>query len=131
MLNGAGIGFRRDLADLIVSNKGGPFSFVELAPENWMQVGGKWGRKLRQLSETFPITCHGLSLSVGSPEELDFGFLRDVKKFLNDLSVQIYSEHLSYSKCDNAHMYELLPLPFTVDAVKHVALRIRQVQDFL
>lgn len=132
MIAAAGIGFRRDLADLIIDSKGHtPFGFVELAPENWMQVGGKWGRKLRRLAELYPITCHGLSLSIGSPEELDYEFLKNIKKFLSDFSVKIFSEHLSYCKCDNAHLYELLPLPFTADAVRHVALRISQVQDFL
>ncbi|HEY0609598.1 MAG TPA: DUF692 domain-containing protein, partial [Chitinophaga sp.] len=74
---------------------------------------------------------HGLSLSVGSPDELDLAFLKKVKDFLRETNAQIYSEHLSYSKCDNAHLYDLLPIPFTQEAVKHVSSRIRQVQDFL
>lgn len=127
-----GIGFRRDLIQSILDDEGAfAPSFVELAPENWMNIGGHWKHILDQVAERYPITSHGLSLSLGSPEDLDWEFLRFVKKFLDDYSVEIYSEHLSYCKCDNAHLYELLPIPFTEDAVKHVSRRIRQVQDFL
>lgn len=127
----AGIGFRKDFAEEFLSGTILSPSFVELAPENWMKIGGFWKKKLNQLAEKYSITCHGLSLSIGSPEDLDWDFLRDVKQFLTDYNVQVYSEHLSFSKCDNAHLYDLLPIPFRKDAVKHVSDRIRQVQDFL
>lgn len=127
----AGIGFRKDFAEEFLSGSVLKPGFVELAPENWMKIGGFWKKKLNELAARYPITCHGLSLSVGSPEEPDFDFLKDVKRFLNEYQVEIYSEHLSFSKCDNAHLYDLLPIPFREDAVKHVAGRIRQVQDFL
>lgn len=131
-LSGVGIGFRRDIAEVLLHReKGFGPRFLEVAPENWMNVGGHWGKLFRQATEKYPLTCHGLSLSLGSPEELDWGFLKSLKKFLSDFPVQIYSEHLSYAKCDNAHLYDLLPIPFRWDAVKHVANRIRQVQDFL
>lgn len=131
-LSGVGIGFRRDIAGVLLESEkdSGP-RFLEVAPENWMGIGGHWGKLFRQATEKFPLTCHGLSLSLGSPEELDWEFLKDLKKFLRDYPVQIYSEHLSYAKCDNAHLYDLLPIPFRWDAVRHVANRIRQVQDFL
>ncbi|MCB0310652.1 MAG: DUF692 domain-containing protein [Bdellovibrionales bacterium] len=131
MINGTGIGFRRDLAQHILDLEDGIVRFVEFAPENWMQIGGRWGKVLAQLVERYPITCHGLSLSLGSPEALDWNFLKDLKEFFKQVPVTIYSEHLSYSKCDNAHLYELLPIPFREDAARHVASRIRQVQDFL
>jgi len=83
------------------------------------------------VAERYPITSHGLSLSIGSPEELDLNLLKQIKQFLETYKVEIYSEHLSYSKCDNAHLYDLLPIPFTQDAVMHIAGRIKQVQDFL
>lgn len=127
----AGIGFRKDFAEEFLAGTTLSPSFVELAPENWMKIGGFWKKKLNQLTEKYPITCHGLSLSIGSPEELDWDFLKNVKQFLKDYNVQLYSEHLSFSKCDNAHLYDLLPIPFRKDAVKHVAARIRKVQDFL
>lgn len=127
----AGIGFRKDFAEEFLTGSVLKPGFVELAPENWMKIGGYWKKKLNQLAEMYPITSHGLSLSIGSPEELDMEFLKNVKQFLKEYNVEIYSEHLSFSKCDNAHLYDLLPIPFREDAVKHVAERIKQVQDYL
>lgn len=126
-----GLGFRKDFAEeLIDSNILNP-SFIELAPENWIGMGGYWKKQLDKAAEKFPITCHGLSLSIGSPDELDVNFVKQVKKFLDTYNVKVYSEHLSYSKCDNAHLYDLLPIPFRKDAVKHIVPRIKQVQDIL
>lgn len=127
----AGIGFRKDFAEEFLSGSVLKPGFVELAPENWMKIGGFWKKKLNELAEKYPITSHGLSLSIGSPDKLDMDFLRNVKSFLTEYKVEIYSEHLSFSKCDNAHLYDLLPIPFREDAIKHVSKRIRQVQDFL
>ncbi len=127
----AGIGFRKEFAEEFLSGSAIHPGFVELAPENWMNIGGYWKRQLKQLAEMYSITSHGLSLSIGSPEELDMKFLKNIKQFLADYDIEIYSEHLSFSKCDNAHLYDLLPIPFREDAIKHVARRIRQVQDYL
>jgi len=126
-----GIGFRKDFAaDLLQSNAIQP-AFIEVAPENWIGIGGYWKKLFRQALEQYPLFTHGLSLSIGSPDELDLVFLQKIKDFLRDTNAKLYSEHLSYSKCDNAHLYDLLPIPFTMDAVKHVSQRIRTVQDFL
>ncbi|MBV7532200.1 DUF692 domain-containing protein [Chitinophaga sp. sic0106] len=126
-----GIGFRRDFAEALLSSDQIRPDFIEFAPENWMDIGGYWKKQLRKAVEKYPVLCHGLSLSIGSPEPLNLDFLRYVKSFLAEYQVQLYSEHLSYSKCDNAHMYDLLPIPFRKDAVVHIAERIQQVQDYL
>jgi len=131
MITGAGLGFRRNLAEAILDGSELQPRFVEFAPENWIGLGGKWGKVVNAIVERFPILCHGLSLSIGSPEPLDWDFLREIKAFLASTGVVLYSEHLSYSKCDNAHLYDLLPIPFREDAVHHAAARIRQVQDYL
>jgi len=131
MKTNVGIGFRRDFAEELLQSSVLKPAFIELAPENWIDMGGYWGKMLRKAAEQFPVTCHGLSLSIGSPEELDWDFIKKIKIFLNEYNVQVYSEHLSYTKCNNAHLYDLLPIPFREDAVHHVAERIRQVQDFL
>lgn len=128
---GIGIGFRRDISGDILSCPPGVIDFVELAPENWMDVGGVYGRMLEELADKYPIASHGLSLSIGSPEPLDWDFLKRLKAFIRQVPVTLYSEHLSYSSCDNAHMHELLPIPFRADAVKHIVSRIKEVQDFL
>ena len=126
-----GIGFRKDFAASLLQSQALHPAFIEVAPENWIGVGGYWKRLFQQALEKYPLYTHGLSLSVGSPDELDLDFLQKVKRFLRDTNAQLYSEHLSYSKCDNAHLYDLLPIPFTADAVHHVSGRIRRVQDFL
>ncbi len=127
----AGLGLRRDLVPELLDRGDDGLGFIELAPENWMNIGGKWRKALRALTEKYTVTSHGLSLSLGSPDKLDFEFLGRIKEFLREFNIVLYSEHLSYTKCDNAHLYELLPIPFREDAVKHVAERIRTVQDFL
>ncbi|MFB6454674.1 DUF692 domain-containing protein [Chitinophaga sp. Hz27] len=126
-----GIGFRREIAEELLAGDQIKPDFIEFAPENWMDIGGYWKKILHQAVERYPVLCHGLSLSIGSPEPLDMDFLRYVKSFLEEYQVKIYSEHLSYSKCDNAHMYDLLPIPFRMDAAKHISERIQQVQDYL
>lgn len=131
MKHKTGIGFRKDFAEEFFAGSALKPDFIELAPENWMKIGGYWKKQLNRLAEIYPITAHGLSLSIGSPDELDMDFLKNVKQFLKEYNVEIYSEHLSFSKCDNAHLYDLLPIPFREDAVKHVSQRIKQVQDFL
>lgn len=131
MVSGPGLGFRRELSQEMLEDPNPPAKFVEFAPENWVGLGGKWGRTIQQVVERYPVLCHGLSLSLGSPEPIDWEFLKSVKQFLSQIGALLYSEHLSFSKCDNAHMHDLLPIPFREDAVHHVAQRIREVQDFL
>lgn len=131
MISGVGLGFRRDIAHDLIELKENAPRFVELAPENWMGMGGFWGRMLKKASEKYPITCHGLSLSIGSPDPLDWEFIKQLKAFLNEFNITVYSEHLSYSKCNNAHLYDLLPIPFRDDAVKHIVQRLKEVQDYL
>lgn len=126
-----GIGYRKDFASEFLENTALRPEFIEVAPENWIGVGGFWKKQFHRALEKYPLFTHGLSLSVGSPDELDFEFLSKVKTFLAETGARIYSEHLSYAKCDNAHLYDLLPIPFTAEAVKHVAGRIRTVQDVL
>ncbi|RLA38722.1 MAG: hypothetical protein DRQ64_08365, partial [Gammaproteobacteria bacterium] len=104
--------------------------FMEVAPENWINVGGRFGRQLREYTERYPLLCHGLSLSIAGPAKLDWELLKNIKQFMRDHQVRCYSEHLSYCS-DDGHLYDLLPIPFTGDAVRFVANRIRQVQDFL
>jgi uncharacterized protein (UPF0276 family) len=108
----------------------GDFDFLEVAPENWIGIGGPHGAALHSLAERYPLTCHGLSLSLGGPAPLDLAFLGQVRAFLERFKVPLYSEHLSYCG-DEGHLYDLLPLPFTEEAVHHVATRIRQAQDVL
>jgi hypothetical protein len=129
-LAGAGLGLRRTLLGPLSSCTAADVQFLEVAPENWIRVGGRLGRQLAEYTERFPFVCHGLSLSLGSVDALDRDLLAGIKGFLQRHSVLCYSEHLSYCS-DQGHLYDLLPMPFTAEAVRHVAARIRQVQDVL
>jgi uncharacterized protein (UPF0276 family) len=126
-----GIGFRRDFGSYFMEQTDLSPDFVEVAPENWIKLGGYWKKIFDRVTHRYPLLCHGLSLSIGSPDPLDFDFLKDLKTFLDRYKVPIYSEHLSYSKSQNAHLYDLLPIPFREDAVKHIVERIKTVQDYL
>ena len=126
----AGLGLRRAQLGPLQDADAGAFDFLECAPENWIGVGGRFGRQLAELSERHPLVCHGLSLSRGSSDPLDEPFLQRIRRFLDQHRVPIYSEHLSYCS-DGGHLYDLMPIPFTDEAVEHVSARIRRVQDVL
>ncbi|MCV9917866.1 DUF692 domain-containing protein [Pseudomonas sp. BT-42-2] len=125
-----GLGLRRGLLPQLLAMEVGAVDFLECAPENWIGVGGAYGKALAQLAERFPITCHGLSLSLGASAPLDQAFLGQTRQFIERFDVPLYSEHLSYCS-DDGHLYDLMPIPFTEEAVRHVATRIRQAQDLL
>lgn len=142
-INGVGLGLKRELIpqiqhlfqqqspDNIIKN----INFVEIAPENWIGAGGKYANDLAWFVERYPIVCHGLCLSLGGPDPLNITFLKQVKQFLTDYKIPLYTEHLSY--CSDyyhgkpGYLYDLLPIPFTDEAVHYVADRIKQTQDIL
>jgi len=130
-IHGVGLGLRRGMLEPLAELQPGDVDFLEVAPENWMDVGGRFGRQFRALAERFPLVCHGLSLSIGSPAPLDVAFVKRLKTFLDAHGVAVYSEHLSYCSDDRGHLYDLLPMPFTSAAADYVAARLRQVQDIL
>jgi len=129
-LSGAGLGFRRELIPALKTRVPDAIDFFEIAPENWIDMGGAFGRDLRGFTERYPFVCHGLSLSLGGPSPLDEMLLTKTRQFMDAHGIQLYTEHLSYCS-DDGHLYDLLPIPFTEEAVKHVAGRIRRAQDIL
>ncbi|WP_376690114.1 HvfB family MNIO-type RiPP peptide maturase [Wenzhouxiangella sp. EGI_FJ10409] len=129
-LGGAGLGLRRGLLEPLREADLSEVGFMEVAPENWIGVGGRLGRRFAEYTERFPFVCHGLSLSLGAPDPLDRGFLERVRRFLDEHDIRGYSEHLSYCS-EHGHLYDLMPIPFTEEAVDWVASRIRQTQDIV
>ncbi len=129
-IHGQGLGLRRALLRSLEAEFPSTINFLEIAPENWLGVGGHLGRRLRACSERYPLVCHGLSLNIGGEAPLDEPFLDQLKIFLDHHQVRCYSEHLSYC-ADDGHLYDLMPIPFTADAVHHVASRVRRVQEIL
>ena len=129
-VKGAGLGLRRALLGPLRTHDLEEVDFMEVAPENWINVGGHLGRSFREFTDRLPFVCHGLSLSIGGPSSLDETFLHRVHQFLDKHRIRYYSEHLSYCT-DDGHLYDLMPIPFTSEAVKYVAERIRRTQDIL
>ena len=129
-VSGAGLGLRRALLNTLMENPPSDVDFMEVAPENWIGVGGVLGRKFRFFTERYPFLIHGLSLSIGSPAPLNEALVRDVKDFMKEHGILMYSEHLSYTS-DDGQLYDLMPIPFTEEAVSWVAKRVRRVQDIL
>ncbi len=126
----AGLGLRRALLGELEASTDDTCDFLELAPENWIGVGGRLGEQLQALGQRFPLSCHGLSLSIGGTRPLDEAFLARLRRFLDQHAIALYSDHLSYCS-DDGQLYDLLPIPFSDAAVRHVGARIRQVQDIL
>lgn len=138
-IKGVGLGLKRELIPQIQSLYSSPsianINFVEIAPENWIGAGGKAEADLAWFVEHYPIACHGLCLSLGGPDPLNTSFLKQVKQFLSTNKIPLYTEHLSYCSDiqhgQTGYLYDLLPIPFTEEAAKYVAARIRQTQDIL
>ena len=134
-LQGAGLGLRRDFMAELIHQLDQDVAmvrpdFFEIAPENWIGMGGRYARELRAYTERYPFACHGLSLSIGGVSPLNLDFLRQVRTFLDTHQIDHYSEHLSYTH-DGSYLYDLLPIPMTLDAAKYVAARVVQAQDIL
>jgi uncharacterized protein len=138
-IKGVGLGLKRELIPQIQQRYQDPsianIQFVEIAPENWINAGGKAQKDLAWFADRYPIVCHGLCLSLGGPDPLNVNFLKQVKTFLADHQIPLYTEHLSYcsdvQKGQSGYLYDLLPIPFTEEAVHYVAQRIKQTQDIL
>jgi uncharacterized protein len=129
-VSGVGLGLRRSMMDELMAEPPWGVDFMEVAPENWIGVGGALGRKFCWFTDRFPFVMHGLSLSLGGPAPLDEQFLVRARDFMDTHGIRFYTEHLSYTG-DDGHLYDLMPIPFTGEAVRHVAGRIRRASEIL
>lgn len=128
---GAGIGLRLPHVQQVLASKQNLAPWFELLVDNWLVDGGLNKAMLSELSERYPLVLHGVGLSLGGMTPLDWDYLKQIRQLKLDTRAVWYSEHASFS--GNAHLKvpDLLPLPYTQEAVTHLAGRIRQVQDFL
>ena len=129
-VSGAGLGYRRSMMDEVDHYQGNDIDFMEVAPENWIGMGGALKRRFAEVAERYPFVIHGLSLSIGSPSPLDKDLVKAIGRFMETYNIRCFTEHLSYCS-DDGHLYDLMPIPFTDDAVHYVARRISRVQDIL
>lgn len=129
-LAGAGLGLKRELMPQLQAASPRVIDFFEVAPENWIGMGGARARQFDWFAERYPIVAHGLSLSLGGPDALDELLLARIKGFLERYHIPLYTEHLAYCSA-GGQLYDLLPIPMTGEAVRHVAARIRRTQQIL
>lgn len=130
-LKEVGLGLRTELQTELLAHAVPPVDFLEIAPENWMRMGGKRVLLLKEFSERYPIIAHGLSLSIGGPAPLNHSFIEELNSFFKTFHIDCYSEHLSYCSDQQGYFHDLLPIAFTEEAVRHVSQRIQEVQTAL
>jgi hypothetical protein len=109
----------------------GAVRWLEIHAENYMGDGGRPLAQLRHLAERFPISVHGVGLSIGGEAPLDAGHLARLKHLCGWLNPASFSEHLAWSTHDGAFLNDLLPLPYTAATLSRVSAHIAQVQDTL
>ncbi len=129
-LSGTGLGFRREMLPDLQTHDLSNIDFFEISPENWIDIGGQYQSDLRSFTERFPFVCHGLSLSIGSTDPLDTQLIKNIRAFMQEHDITMYTEHLSWCS-HNGHLYDLLPIPCTDEAVRWVSERVKQTQDIL
>jgi len=129
-VKGAGLGLRRALWSPLQETPDAAIDFLEVAPENWINVGGRLGRELRAFTERYDFFCHGLSLSLGGTAPLDETLLHKIRRFLDEHGILYYSEHLSFCS-DHGHLYDLMPIPYTQETIDWIVPRIQRTQDVM
>ena len=108
-----------------------PVDWLEIITENYLVAGGRPLHWLDRIRERYPLVMHGVSLSIGGTDPLDFDYLRRVKALAARISPWWISDHLCWTAVDGVNLHDLMPLPYTEEALRHVVARIGQVQDFL
>ncbi len=127
---GLGVGLRSVHFSHILKNQPG-VDWFEVISENFMDSGGRPRYVLDQLAERYPVVMHGVSLSIGSTEPLNFDYLRKLKRLADATRARWVSDHLCWTGVLGCNTHDLLPIPLTEEALAHVVERIRTVQDFL
>lgn len=127
---GFGLGLRTEHYETILSENP-KIDWFEILTENYFVPGGKPLYYLQQICERYPVVMHGVSMSIGSSDPLDWDYLKQVKALAEKTQAHWISDHLCWTGIDGKNLHDLLPLPYTEEAVKHVVKRIQEVQDFL
>ncbi len=127
---GFGLGLRTEHYNAILETKPN-VDWFEVLSENYMIPGGKPLDYLDKIRADYPVVLHGVSLSIGSTAEVDYNYLRDLKKLADRIQPAWISDHLCWTGVHGQNMHDLLPLPYTQETAKHVAERVKIVQDYL
>lgn len=127
---GVGLGLRIPHYEDIFRDKP-DIDWFEIISENFMVDGGKPLENLQRILDSYPVVQHGVALAIGSPDPLDYDYLKKLKKLARKTKTPWISDHLCWGKLAGAHYHDLLPLPYTKEVIAYVAEKARIVQDFL
>ncbi len=128
---GFGLGLRTEHYDDILEQKPSQIDWLEIISENYMVDGGKPLYYLDAIRQHYPMVMHGVSMSLGSTDPLNLEYLKKLKALIERVEPRWFSDHLCWTGVDHKNMHDLLPLPYTEEAVNHLADRISRVQDFI
>lgn len=127
---GYGLGLRKEhYADVLATRP--QVDWFEIISENYMVEGGKPLDYLTRIRAHYPMVMHGVSMSIGSSEPLNRDYLKQLKALIKRVEPAWFSDHLCWTGVEGINLHDLMPLPYTEEAVQHVADRITQVQDYL
>lgn len=130
-IEGIGIGLRYAMAEATLTRQVPGLGWLEIHPENYVGRGGRFRHLLERAAEKFPFATHGLTLGFGAAEPAEASYMRALRDFLRGLSIPWHSEHLCFSGSGGVMVHDLLPLPFTREAVSNAAARIAEARDQL
>lgn len=122
-----GLGYRRPLHDPLLAIPPEKIDFVEIAPENYAGIGGRWKRRLDAVRARWPVITHGLALSLGGNDPIDADLVEAAAAFAELVRTPWHSDHLSWSSAGGHHLHDLLPVPFSRDSARRIALRMKSV----
>src|SRR5210317_1842917 len=128
---GFGIGLRAEHYEDILEQKPKQIDWLEIISENYMVDGGKPLYFLDAIRQDYPMVMHGVSMSLGSTDELDYDYLAQLKALIDRVEPNWFSDHLCWTGVAYKNMHDLLPLTYTEEAITHVADRIARVQDYM
>lgn len=127
---GFGLGLRPDHYEAVLQDQP-RVDWFEVLSENYMVPGGKPLHYLDRIRERYPLVMHGVSMSIGGTDALDFDYLRELRSLAQRVQPAWISDHLCWTGVSGINLHDLMPLPYTQEALQHIAQRVRQVQDFL
>ena len=127
---GYGLGLRKEHFDSVLAERP-DVDWFEIISENYMVEGGKPLDYLSRIREHYPMVMHGVSMSIGSTEPLNLDYLKQLKELIKRVEPAWFSDHLCWTGVDGINLHDLMPLPYTEEAIQHVAERVSQVQDYM
>lgn len=127
---GYGLGLRKEHYEDVLATRP-KVDWFEIISENYMVDGGKPLDYLTRIREHYPMVMHGVSMSIGSTAPLDFDYLKQLKSLITRVEPAWFSDHLCWTGVEGVNLHDLMPMPYTEEAIEHVAERISQVQDYM